>query len=304
MSPVPAISVVVGAYNAERYVAEAVESILSQTFGDFEFIAVDDGSTDRTLEILRDHAAKDQRLKPLHIEHAGIVAAANAGLRQARAELIARFDADDVSLPQRFEKQVRYLAEHPEVVAVGSRMLLIEPYGASLGETAHRLTHEEIDAELLQGSGWSLPQPAAMIRHSAIRKIGGYRDEYLWSEDLDLFLRLAEVGRLANLPDVLVKYRNHPHSTNHRRVRLQAELSRKCVIETYRRRGLPVPNELNMMSAEHHGERAIRYREWAWAALREKKLKAARRHAFRALRLEPFSLNSWRATYCALRGYY
>ena len=304
MSHVPAVSVVLGAYNAEQYLAEAVESILSQTFGDFEFIAVDDGSTDQTLDILRRYAARDSRLKPVHIAHSGIVDAANAGLRVARAELIARFDADDVSLPHRFEKQVQFLAEHPEVVAVGSRMLLIEPYGSSLGETAHRLTHEEIEAELFQGSGWSLPPPAAMIRHSAIRKIGGYRSEYLWSEDLDLFLRLAEVGRLANLPDVLVKYRNHAGSTNYTRVQLQTELSRKCIIETYQRRGLPLPKDLRLMSAEHHGHRAVRYREWAWAALREKKVGAARRHAFRALRLEPFSLNSWRATYCALRGYY
>ena len=304
MFPVPAISVVLGAYNAERYVAEAVESILSQTFGDFEFIAVDDGSTDRTLEILRHYAAKDRRLKPVHIEHAGIVAAANAALREAQAELIARFDADDVSMPQRFEKQMRYLAEHPEVVAVGSRMLLIEPYGASLGETAHRLKHEEIDAELLQGSGWSLPQPASMIRHSAIRKIGGYRDEYLWSEDLDLFLRLAEVGRLANLPDVLVKYRNHPGSTNHRRARLQDELSRKCVIETYERRGLPVPTDLGLLSALRDGQpMADRYLDWTWAALRAKNPYAARRHALRALRLEPFSIGTWRATYCAFRGH-
>ena len=304
MSHVPAISVVLGAYNAERYLAEAVESILNQTFGDFEFIAVDDGSTDRTLDILRRYAAGDSRLKPVHIAHGGIVDAANAGLREARADLIARFDADDVSLPHRFEKQVQFLAEHPEVVAVGSRMLLMEPYGASLGETAHRLTHAEIEAELFQGSGWSLPQPAAMIRHSAIRRIGGYRNEYLWSEDLDLFLRLAEVGRLANLPEVLVKYRNHPGSTNHKRAHIQDELTRKCVLETYRRRGVPVPAELGLISAVRDGRTmADRYLDWTWAALRARNSRAARRHALRALRLEPFSISAWKATYCALRGH-
>jgi len=302
MPHIPAVSVVMGAYNAQRYVAEAIGGILGQTFADFEFIVVDDGSTDQTLSIIREFAARDPRMKVLQIPHGGIVDAANVGLQQAQAELIARADADDVSLPQRFEKQVRYLAENPEVICVGSRLLLIEPYGAVVGESRHKLTHDDIDAELLQGSGWSMPQPAAMIRKAAIDKVGGYRNEYLWSEDLDLFLRLAEVGRLANLPDILVKYRNHPGSTNHRRPRIQAELSRKCVIETYQRRGLPVPPDMKLMSVAHHGEQASRYLTWAWAALKEKNVRGARRHALRALRLEPFSLDSWRATYCALRG--
>jgi len=300
MSQRPAVSVVVGAYNAQRYLPEMIESILGQTFGDFEFILVDDGSTDRTPGIINDYAAKDARIHPIRIPHGGIVDAANAGLKAARADLIARADSDDVALPQRFEKQIQYLAEHPECVCVGSRMLLIEPFGSPMGESVHKLTHDEIDAELLRGSGWAMPQPVAMMRKWAVEKIRGYRNEYLWSEDLDLFLRLAEVGRLANLADVLVKYRNHPGSTNHRRAKLQQELSRKCVIETYRRRGLSIPTDLNMMAPD--GRPADRYLNWAWAALRGRNVRGARRHALTALRLEPFSLHAWRATYCAIRG--
>ena len=300
MSSTPAVSVVVGAYNAQRYLPEMIESILDQTFRDFEIILVDDGSTDATPEIIKRYAARDGRIRPIRIQHGGIVDAANAGLAAARAELIARADSDDVALPQRFEKQVHYMAEHPECVCLGSRMLLIEPYGSPMGESVHRLTHEEIEADLLRGSGWAMPQPVAMMRKAAVMRIGGYRNEYLWSEDLDLFLRLSEVGRLANLPDVLVKYRNHPGSTNHRRARLQQELSRKCVMETYRRRGLGVPTDLNMMLPE--GRPADRYLNWAWAALRARNVRGARRHALTALRLEPFSLHSWKATYCALRG--
>src|SRR5579864_5984497 len=123
---VPVISVVMGVYNAQRYVSEAIESVLNQTFGDFEFIVVDDGSTDRTPAILQEYQARDPRLKVLRIAHAGIVAAANAGLAIARAELIARADADDVCLPERFARQVSYMGDHPECVCLGSRMLLIE----------------------------------------------------------------------------------------------------------------------------------------------------------------------------------
>ena len=300
MSSTPAVSVVVGAYNAQRYLPEMIQSILDQTFRDFEFILVDDGSSDATPDIIATYAAKDGRIRPIRIPHGGIVDAANAGLEAARAELIARADSDDVALPQRFEKQVQYMAEHPECVCLGSRMLLIEPYGSPMGESVHRLTHEEIEADLLRGSGWAMPQPVVLMRKTAVMQVGAYRNEYLWSEDLDLFLRLSEVGRLANLPEVLVKYRNHPGSTNHRRARLQQELSRKCVIETYRRRGLGVPTDLNMMLPE--GRPADRYLNWAWAALRARNIRGARRHALTALRLEPFSLHSWKATYCALRG--
>lgn len=129
------------------------------------------------------------------------------------------------------------------------------------------------------------------------------RNQYLWSQDLDQFLRLAEVGCLANLEDVLVKYRNHPNSTNHRRAALQMQLSRKCVLETYQRRGRIPPKELLMMSATPHGEKADRYLNGAWAALRAQNVYGARHHALRALRLDPLSGHAWRATYCALRGH-
>lgn len=301
MSNTPAISVVLGVYNGQRFIAEAVESILTQTFTDFEFIAVDDGSTDKTLRILRDYASRDARLKVMQIPHGGIVDAANAGLNAASAPLIARADADDVLMPERFAKQVQYMAEHPEVVCLGSRMWLMEPYGSIIDQSHHPLTHEAIDAELLRGSGWAMPQPVAMLRKDTVTKVGGYRKEYLWSEDLDLFLRMAEVGRLANLPDLLIKYRSHAGSTNHRLPHVQFELSRKCIVETYKRRGLPVPAELELMSP-FENKRIDKYLMWTWAALREKNVRGARLNALKAVREKPFFSQSWRAMYCALRG--
>jgi glycosyltransferase involved in cell wall biosynthesis len=297
----PTISVVAAAYNAQRYLAQMIDSFLAQKFGDFELVVVDDGSTDATAQILRRYQKQDARVKPLFIEHAGIVGAANAGLEAAQCELIARADADDISLPQRLEKQLAYMREHPECVALGSRMILIEPYGSPLCVTDHKLTHEEIDAGLMRGGGWVLPQPAVMLRREPVMRVGMYRNKFEWSEDLDLFLRLAEVGRVANLPDALVKYRIHPHSSNHTKRALQLALKRELVAEAYARRGLTMPANLEFKMRPMEDD-AQRYTTWTWAALKDRNVAGARRHAIRALRHRPLSLASWRAAYCALRG--
>ena len=298
----PTVSIVMGAFNARRFIAEAIRSLLAQTFSDFELIVVDDGSTDDTLQILRSFAKRDSRVWPIQIAHGGIVAAANAGLQAARAELIARADADDVSLPQRLQKQFDFLQANPQVVAVGSRMIVVEPYGSPLRTTEHRLDHESIESELLAGSGWALPQPAAMFRKSAVARVGGYRNDYPWSEDLDLFLRLAEIGRLANLPDALVKYRVHPNSTNWRHAQTQLANKPKLLAEAYRRRGRPMPTELTFKDYWNQPP-AERFANWVWYALRDGNIRGARRHACSALKTAPFSLLSWRATYWAIRGY-
>jgi len=301
MSTKPPISIVAAAYNAQRYLAEMLDSYLAQTFTDFELVVVDDGSTDATGEILRSYASKDSRVRPVPIPHAGIVGAANAGLEAARADLIARADADDIAMPNRLQKQFDFMLEHPEVVAVGSRLILIEPYGSPLCTTDHVLDHEAIDAGLMRGGGWFIPQPAAMIRREPTFRVGAYRKEYEWSEDLDLFLRLAEVGRLANIAEPLVKYRIHLNSSNHTKREIQLQLKSKLVAEAYARRGLQMPRELSFKMRPLEPA-ADRYMNWTWAALKDKNIRGARRHAFAALRHRPLNVNAWRAAYCALRG--
>ncbi|MEA2735824.1 MAG: hypothetical protein QOE14_2275, partial [Humisphaera sp.] len=152
----PAVSVLMPVYNAARYLAEAVESILAQTFRDFEFVIVDDGSTDRSPAMLDEYAKRDSRIRIIRRPNTGIVGALNDAIAESKAALIARMDADDVSLPDRLEKQVAYLRDHAECVALGSRVVGIDPYGCVLFQSEHKLTHEEIDAELLNGVGWSI----------------------------------------------------------------------------------------------------------------------------------------------------
>ena len=302
MPAAPVVSIVMGAYNAQRYLPEAMESLLAQTMKDFELIVVDDGSTDRTPSILGTFEKRDPRVRVSRIAHGGIVDAANEGMRLARSDLIARADADDIQLPCRLEKQVQFLAEHPEVVAVGSRMLVIEPYGSPLRESEHQLTHEEIEAELLKGSGWALPQPAAMLRKHVAMAVGAYRHDYPWSEDLDLFLRMAEAGRLANLPDLLVKYRYHPGSTNHKQHKIQLANKAPLLREAFVRRGRQPPQNLEFESP-WDGNLVERYISWAWAALKDKNVDGARRNAWAALRKAPFSRKNWHLMACALRGH-
>ena len=142
-------------------------------------------------------------------------------------------DADDVCEPHRFERQVAYLQENPECVAAGSWVRLIDPYGLELNEVRPATDHEQIDAHLLEANGWAIFHPTVMLRREAVLQSGGYRSQYQWSEDIDLFLRLAEIGRLANLPQVLLRYRQHMSSVNRTRRATQMAVNRRLMQETY-----------------------------------------------------------------------
>ena len=298
----PQVSVVMPVFNAQRYLAEAVESILAQTWRDFEFVIVDDGSTDRSPKLLERYAVRDSRIKLIRRPNTGIVGALNDGIAAASGELIARMDADDVALPQRLEKQVAYLAQHPEVVALGSRVTGVDPYGCVLFHSEHKLAHEEIDAELLRGVGWAIVHPAAMLRRAAVAAIGGYRPQFQWVEDLDLFLRLGETGKLANLPEALLRYRQHTESINRTRSAEQARLADACVREAYRRRGGEPPPGWKFVPKAKPA-RDVQLRTWAWMAMKDGNVPVARKHAVELWKTAPLSVESWRTLLCAMRGH-
>jgi glycosyltransferase involved in cell wall biosynthesis len=279
-----------------------VRSLSEQTFGDFEALIYDDGSTDGTLQVLQQLADDDPRLRVFSRAHAGYMGLLAEGLSTARGELIARMDGDDISHPTRFERQVAHLDAHPECVAVGCRVRLIDPLDVPLGDSNHATDHASIEKTLLNGSGWGLVHPAVMMRKCAVQQVGGYRDEYEYCEDMDLFLRLAEVGRLANLPDVLLDYRQHLTSVNATKSKRQHEITPRIVEEALRRRGQHLPAnwrpDLPRPRAPHDLAR-----EWGWAALKQGRVREARTHARWVLRRTPFSYNAWRLMACALRGH-
>ena len=299
----PLISVVMPVYNARQYLAEAMDSILAQTFPDFEFVCVDDGSTDDSLAILNDYAKRDSRVKVVSRPNTGVWKALNDGIAASRGTLIARMDADDVSLPERFAKQVAFLNEHPEVVAVGSPVLVIDADGAPLREMPDppRWTHEDIDTAHLTGGGQVFFHPALIFRREALEQAGLYR-KWPAAQDLDLFLRLAEIGKLANVREVLLKYRQHMGSVGHAKMAKQYEACREIVRQAYERRGLTPSGSIGFDNIKQMSE-TEQHRKWAWWALQAGHVPSARKHARKALQKAPFSTESWRVMYCSLRGH-
>ncbi len=299
---VPTVSCVMPAYNAVRYLASAIDSILSQTFGDFELIVVDDGSTDHTLELLRSYEKRDARVRVISRLNTGHTGAINDGIAAAKGELIARMDADDLALPERFARQVAFLRDHSDVVVVGASVELIDPYNIPIGDDIAKTTHEEIDAQLMRGSGGAIRHPLAMFRRDAYERVGPYRAQFNGSEDLDLWLRLAEIGRVANLPEILLKYRRHYQAFSFAKNETQMRHKSLILAEACQRRGLPVP-ELNMKDYWRPPPVDEQIRKWGWRALKVGRVDAARAYGRSLVRMKPASMESWRLLYAALRGH-
>lgn len=207
----PEVSVLLPVHNAESTLAAALNSILRQTFTAFEVIAVDDGSTDGSLNILKSFAARDARVRVIPAGRGGIVKALNAGLSGARAEFVARMDADDLSHPRRLELQVDYMRKHEDCDLLGSAVRLF-PRPRLMGGMLHyeRWVNSVIaPGEILRDFFIEspFPHPSVMFRRDAVLSLGGYRDMG-WPEDYDLWLRMAEAGMgMAKLPDTLLYWR-------------------------------------------------------------------------------------------------
>ena len=185
----------------------------------------------------------------------------------ARADLVARMDADDVALPVRFERQVRYLDEHPECVMVGSRVTIIDPDGDALTEMGDALSYEQIVTDLLNYKGQMIYHPAVIYRRKAVLDLGGYRPECREAEDLDLFLRLAEVGQIVNLPEPLLKYREHRAKAGISRSNELSHHARVILEEARKRHNLgPVPEHVSSQASLSSDPSQI-YQTWAWWAL-------------------------------------
>jgi len=202
----PLISVVMPVYNALPFLDDSIGSILAQTFSDFEFVILDDASTDKSNTRLREWAARDERIRLHHSDkQLGLSGSSNAVVAHARAAIVARMDADDVAHPERLKRQWEIIEQQPQVVAVGTLCNGIDARG--------REVRPRDRWRLVRRSGYiPFPHGSAMFRREVFDRIGGYDDTATGGEDQDLFARMAAHGRVVTLPDVLYSYRYHANN--------------------------------------------------------------------------------------------
>lgn len=201
----PKISVIMPAYNAEKYIAEAIDSILGQTFTDFELIILNDHSSDRTEEIILSY--KDPRIVYVKNEqNLGVAGTLNRGLDMAKGEYIARMDADDISLPERFAKQAALLDECPRIAVVGCSIELFDD-GGTFERRYFSTNPDQMKVDMFFSSG--LAHPSVMMRTSMIRELGDYDRNFEGLEDYELWCRVSEKYSVTTLPELLFRYRVH-----------------------------------------------------------------------------------------------
>jgi len=213
----PELTVLLPVYNGMPYLVKAVESILEQSLKDFDFLIINDGSTDGSKEYL--DQLDDNRIKVFHNPNLGLGATLNIGIELCNTEFLARMDADDISLPTRLEAQLDYLRNHNEVGLLGTQIEYFGESGRKGFSPPLPREHQVIYANLLRGHH-AICHPTIMCRTSILREIGGYHTDGI-GEDLDMFLRMGEASKIANLEKILFLYRAHFANIN---VKQQAEV--------------------------------------------------------------------------------
>jgi glycosyltransferase involved in cell wall biosynthesis len=239
----PRVSVIVAVRDGEHCLRGAVESVLAQTFSRFEVIVVDDGSTDGTWELIGEFAARDSRIVPLRNSvNRGQPFTRNRALAIARGEYIAIQDADDLSYPDRLAIQLEFMDTHPDVGALGSA---VDEVGSGFSRIGFQGSRDETLRALLLVNN-CMAHSTLFARTELVRRIGGYAEEFLYSQDYDLWCRLAAVSRLHCLPSVLVRYRfGDPHSVSVSKLAAQRRMAREISLRFVRQTfpGVPVQED-------------------------------------------------------------
>ncbi len=301
----PLVSVTMVTRNVEQFLQEAIDSILGQTFRDFEFIIVDFGSTDNSKSIISNCAATDRRIRFHEIPHCGLAEARNEACSRAQGKYIAIMDADDVSLPNRLLWEVEFMEAHPEVGVTGGAVECINAAGRVL--TTWRNPTENRMIQQAFSERCPLCQPTVLMRRDAFAGVGGYRAPFAPAEDYDLWLRIAEHSQIANLEEVVLKYRIHPHQVSLRK-RTQQTLGVLAarVSASRRRNGFPDPLDsvteitpellagLGATKTMQQRQLVSDLREWVRYLCDAGEYSAALEAALEALRCELRSIERWR----------
>jgi glycosyltransferase involved in cell wall biosynthesis len=290
----PVISVIMAVYNAEKYLVEALESVLTQSFTNFEFLIHNDGSADYSYKILEQYAVNDKRIILSSNENQGLAASLNTLIRKARGEFVARMDADDICLSNRFEKQIYYLNHNFSCSVIVGSYLMIDSKNRPIDIVQMPINNYEIDRNNLHGCV-SIAHPTAIIRKEVFDKVGLYDDDNHAAEDLDLWLRIAEHGELANLQDVVLKYRIHDKSISSSKRDLQREMVHKSCEAAWERRGLTgmICDDSDWRMVDRPDSRRKFYLSYGWRAWNNGYRNTWRHYAWRSVALAPLSRKAW-----------
>lgn len=287
-------------FNTASYLEAALNSIKQQTYTDFEFVVVDDGSVDGSVDLLQAFAGTEPRTRLTLRKNRGLIATRNELLQSARGDLIAWMDSDDVSLPHRLDVQVREFEIDPELICLGGAAQCVDPEGNELNIERYPRLHSEILAG--QQAGGAMRFPTTMMRRDAALKVGGFREPFRIGEDLDLFLRMSEIGKMSNLSEVIYLYRQHLTSSffklssewlQYRAQILELAKERRERGSDRLQRGEPVTiTTTNLFSSEWIV--GSTYANWAKYALQNGNPSLALKYAKAAVFAKPTNLKFWR----------
>ncbi len=293
------ISVIMSNYNTpEEYLHNAIESILSQTYSDFEFIIVDDCSTDNSLEIIKSY--KDSRISIIKNEvNMGITKSLNRALAVSKGEFVARMDADDICLPERFEKQVEYLKQNPDVIVCGTWVELFGD-GADVYNEKYSCKilpeKETLQINLLFGNHTNIIHPTAMFNHRLLKENNiTYNENYIYAQDYRMWVDCSQKGELANIPEILFKYRIHNKAVSSDKKDVQNECAKNIMAEQLSWLGLELPEDWeNLHSGLLIGRKPfdLRYKKWIKTLIKHNK----NHKFFNQHKLKKILWNKWTET--------
>jgi glycosyltransferase involved in cell wall biosynthesis len=287
----PRVTVILPAYNSRRFLAPAIDSILNQTFRDFEFLIHDDGSKDDTFAMIQSYAAKDPRIKATTSANQGVSATRNGMIAAAKGDFIAIMDHDDIATPQRLALQVAFLDANPNHAMVGGQVEWMDEEGLTIAPLSLPQDSDEIERNLLEGH-CRIAHAAVMVRASVLRQVGGYDSSFPVADDYELWLRVSEVGKIANLPQLLLRYRIVANGLSGSRYLEQHQDTRRACLAARRRRGLPP--ESDPIEQPPVSETYQNWTQLGWVAWKAGNRPGWQRYALRAIKEQPLSKDAWK----------
>ena len=277
----PLVTILLSVFNGMPYLAECVQSLRDQDYPSLEILIFDDGSTDGSGEWLEKQASEDDRIILIRQSNQGLTPTLNHGIRLAKGKYIARIDSDDIAFRERISRQVDFL-ENPvnkEVVVVGTCAEAIDEDGDSVWTFRLPLDHGALKAKLMAGVGGVILHPSVMMRTDALVRVGGYREKFRRGQDFDLWIRLSEVGKLANIGEPLIYWRHHDSSIGYTASQEQWQTIVDSLKDASERQGLSSVNLPDPPKNFVRSSPSDRHLSLARQAYQSNHRKVARKHA-------------------------